>query len=319
VGSFTLTGTTHTDAGSYLADAWSFAGGTNYNDKSGTVDNSIGKADAAIVVTPYNVVYNGSAHTATAAATGIGGASVGSFTLTGTTHTDAGTYAADAWSFAGGTNYNDASGTVGDSIAQAGQTIAFAALADRTVGDPAFALSATATSGLPVSFSAAGNCTVTGNLVTLGAAGNCSITASQAGNVNFSAAAAVSQSFTINPAPPTGGGPLVNPGPQTNHEGDEVELDLQLVQTRNAAGRHEDNRPLGVFTAANLPEGLHLEKEHGVIRGHVAKNSAGDYGVVVTFTQGGTTFSQAFTWTILRGDWKDKGDTDKGDRDNRDR
>jgi hypothetical protein len=118
--------------------------------------------------------------------------------------------------------------------------------------------------------------------------------------VNYFAAAPVSQSFTIAPAV-TNAGPLVNPGPQSNKEGDEVELQLQLVDTGAAPGHNEDDRPRGVFTAANLPDGLHLEKEHGVIRGHVAKRSAGNYPVVVTFSQGGVTLSQTFTWTILPG------------------
>ncbi len=122
--SLTLTGTTHTNAGDYPSDAWSFSGGTNYNDASGTVHNSIAKATAIIVVTPYNVTYDGNPHTATGTATGVGGADLSAgLTLTGTTHTNAGDYPADAWSFAGGVNYNDASGTVHDSIAKANATI----------------------------------------------------------------------------------------------------------------------------------------------------------------------------------------------------
>ncbi|HMH79084.1 MAG TPA: YDG domain-containing protein, partial [Candidatus Acidoferrum sp.] len=96
VGSFILTGTQHTDAGIYNADAWSFSGGTNYNDKNGSVDDKINKIDATVSVTAYNVPYDGAQHTASATATGLGGASVGSFILTGTQHTDAGIYNADA-------------------------------------------------------------------------------------------------------------------------------------------------------------------------------------------------------------------------------
>src|SRR5207244_13410881 len=51
--SFTLSGTTHTNAGTYNKDAWSFSGGTNYNDDSGTLDNSIAKTTAKVTVTPY--------------------------------------------------------------------------------------------------------------------------------------------------------------------------------------------------------------------------------------------------------------------------
>ena len=57
-------------------------------------------------------------------------------------------------------------------------------------------------SALTVSFTAAGQCTVVGALVHLTGAGSCTITADQAGNTDFSAAAPVSQSFTIvNPVP----------------------------------------------------------------------------------------------------------------------
>jgi hypothetical protein len=86
-------------------------------------------------------------------------------------------------------------------IARGSQTISFAPLADKTLGDPDFTVSATASSGLTVSFAATGNCTVSGSTVHLTAEGSCTITASQAGNANYNAAASVPQSFTINPAP----------------------------------------------------------------------------------------------------------------------
>ena len=55
---------------------------------------------ASITVTPYSVTYDGNSHTATGTATGVGGVDLGSdLNLTGTTHTNAGTYASDAWTF----------------------------------------------------------------------------------------------------------------------------------------------------------------------------------------------------------------------------
>ena len=104
--------------------SWTFTDVSgNYNDASGTAAIVISKADATIVVTPYAVPFDGSAHTATGTATGVGGANLGAqLTLSGTTHTNAGTYATDAWSFAGGANYNDASGTASDSISQVAST-----------------------------------------------------------------------------------------------------------------------------------------------------------------------------------------------------
>jgi hypothetical protein len=84
--------------------------------------------------------------------------------------------------------------------AKTSQTITFGPLADRTFGDPPFTVSATASSGLPVSFGAAGSCTVAGNLVTLTGVGACTITASQAGDVGFNPAADVARTFTVRPA-----------------------------------------------------------------------------------------------------------------------
>jgi hypothetical protein len=51
--------------------------------------------------------------------------------------------------------------------------------------------------GLAVSFSATGNCTVSGPSVHLTGAGSCTITASQAGNANFKPAASVQRSLSI--------------------------------------------------------------------------------------------------------------------------
>lgn len=77
------------------------------------------------------------------------------------------------------------------------QAVTFGALANKKIGDPSFALSATASSGLAVTYTASGSCSVTGNLVTLTAAGTCTITAHQTGNGVYNAAADVPQSFTI--------------------------------------------------------------------------------------------------------------------------
>jgi multimeric flavodoxin WrbA len=120
-----LSGTTHTAAGDYTGDAWSFTDSTgNYNDDNGTVDDNIDKADAVIVVTPYDVTYDCEAHTATGGATGVDDESLSGLDLSGTTHTAAGDYTGDAWSFTDVTgNYNNDSGTVDDNIDKAALTV----------------------------------------------------------------------------------------------------------------------------------------------------------------------------------------------------
>lgn len=94
-------------------------------------------------------------------------------------------------------------------VTRASQTITFAALPDRTLGDARFTVAATASSGLPVGFSAAGACTVTGSTVTITGAGSCTVTASQPGDATYDPAPEVPQTFAIARAAQTiGFGPL---------------------------------------------------------------------------------------------------------------
>ena len=109
-------GATFTDVPGGTAH-WTFTGGTNYNDQSGNVDITITKADATCTVTGYDVVLDGNAHTATGSCSGVGGVDLTSLLdLSGTTHTAAGDYLADPWTFAGNGNYKNQSGTVSDRI-----------------------------------------------------------------------------------------------------------------------------------------------------------------------------------------------------------
>jgi hypothetical protein len=77
------------------------------------------------------------------------------------------------------------------------QTITFDPIADRTYGDPSFTPSATASSGLPVSFSASGSCFFFGGVVYITSGGFCTVTASQPGGLNFNPAPDVSRTFAI--------------------------------------------------------------------------------------------------------------------------
>jgi hypothetical protein len=87
------------------------------------------------------------------------------------------------------------------SINQATQTISFSALTNKTYGDPAFALNASASSGLPVSFSVvSGPATITDDMLTIVGAGTVVVRASQAGDVTWSAAAPVDRSLEIEKA-----------------------------------------------------------------------------------------------------------------------
>ena len=107
-------------------------------------------------------------------------------------------------SYSGDTGYaasvSGTTGLVGPVLTA--QTIAFGALSGRPLGSAAFTVSATASSGLMVSFNSQTTsvCTVSGAngaTVTPLAVGTCTIQATQAGNTTYAAAAPVSQSFQV--------------------------------------------------------------------------------------------------------------------------
>ena len=125
--------------------------------------------------------------------TGVCSHTGGTFTMTSGTGT-----CSVKFDEAGDANYNDATQIVENVTAQkSNQAINFGTLADKTYGDPDFNVSATADSGLAVSFTAGGNCTVSGSTVHLTGPGNCTITAHQAGDSNYNAATDVPQTFQI--------------------------------------------------------------------------------------------------------------------------
>ena len=86
-------------------------------------------------------------------------------------------------------------------ISKASQTITFApAPVGKRYLDAQFTISATASSGLAVSYSDTNPndaCTVSGAVITTVGAGTCSVTANQIGNTDFDAATPMTQSFTI--------------------------------------------------------------------------------------------------------------------------
>jgi hypothetical protein len=84
------------------------------------------------------------------------------------------------------------------------QTITFPAISDKTVGDAAFALTATASSNLPVAYSTdSDKVTISGSTATIVKAGRAVIKANQAGNSSFTAAPEVTRSFCIKPTKPS--------------------------------------------------------------------------------------------------------------------
>jgi uncharacterized protein (TIGR03437 family) len=80
------------------------------------------------------------------------------------------------------------------------QTIAFTPVANKTLGDPSFFVAATASSGLPVSYSSTtpAVCSLSENMVTLVGQGTCKISAIRTGDV-FLTSASASISFSVAP------------------------------------------------------------------------------------------------------------------------
>jgi hypothetical protein len=120
---------------------------------------------------------HGGTWTVTATGISLSGSKAGNYLLTGSTATRSAT------------------------ILPAPQAISFGALADKLFGNPPFSVSATATSGLPVSFAVTTpgtwQCTVSDATVTLTGAGTCSIAATQGGSWDYLPAPPVTQSFHI--------------------------------------------------------------------------------------------------------------------------
>ena len=104
---------------------------------------------------------------------------------------------------AGNYSLSSTTATTTADITRAEQTISFGALASKTYGDSDFDVSATASSGLAVSFTSSGSCTVAGSTVHISGAGSCTITAHQPGDANYNPAPDVPQSFSIAARPVT--------------------------------------------------------------------------------------------------------------------
>jgi len=127
----------------------------------------------------------------------IGGATSSSYAIASVALTDAGSYDVVVTNSCGSATSTGATLAVNKKT----QTITFDTLSNKAYGDADFNVSATATSGLTVSFIASGNCTVSGNTVHITAAGSCTITAQQAGDsTTWGAATDVPQSFNIGQA-----------------------------------------------------------------------------------------------------------------------
>ena len=193
-----------TDVGSYPATV-DCAASTNYNAATGLSAGSfvINKAAADCgSIAGYSVTYNGNPHIATGTCQGVGSdGTLSGLNLTLTTHTNAGVYNGDAWSFTDVSgNYNDTAGTVDNSIAKANPTLA---VTNSPVTYTGLGQAATVDAGL-VAGSASN--ILAGGLATQTDAGTYAVTAdfTPTDTTNYnSLVAAPAGNFVINPATAT--------------------------------------------------------------------------------------------------------------------
>jgi len=168
----------------------------------GTADLSATLSSSGVGLSSKSVTFTLNGNNAGSAITdGSGIATVSAASLAGI---NAGSYPGGVGaSFAGDSGFNASSGSGDLTVSKIDQTITFGALAGKIFGDADFSVSASATSGLTVSFGASGNCTVTGVTVHITGAGSCTITASQIGDGNYNPATDVPQTFSISKAAQT--------------------------------------------------------------------------------------------------------------------
>ncbi len=181
------------------------------------------------------------------------------------------------------------------------QTISFAPLANQVQGTSVM-LSASATSGLPVSFSSLtpSICTVSGTTATLINPGTCNIQASQPGNAQYAAATPVAQGFTVSPAANF----TITPIPPTEivYRGrlGGVILKLQSVQGFNANVTLSCAGGPAGSKCADLPQTVHVNGTAYAVSGVLFPQNAkpGTYTLTFTGASGSLTNSTTAKFTV---------------------
>ncbi len=188
------------------------AGDANYAVSQATSSTTATKASQTITATtpaPATAVYN-STFTLDASSTSgltVSYSSAGGCTNVGATFTmTSGTTACTVqYDQAGDVNYAAAQATSSTTATKASQTITVTTPAPATAAfNSTFTVAATATSGLPVSYSSAGGCTNVGATFTMTSGTTaCIVQYDQAGDTNYNAAAQVTNSTTTGKASQT--------------------------------------------------------------------------------------------------------------------
>ena len=121
-----------------------------------------------------------------------------------------------------------------------------------------FGVSATASSGLPVSFAAAGNCTVSGSTIHLTGAGSCTVTASQSGDATYAPATPMSRSFAIGKA-----GQTITFGPLADKTFGDPDFTVSATASSGLAVSFAATRPVHGLGKHCPPDCVGLVHDHG--------------------------------------------------------
>jgi hypothetical protein len=186
-------------------------------------------------------------------------------------------------SHAGSVNFNPASASVTFEVIdhRQAQAITFSVIPDQSIESGQTTLSATASSGLPVTFElVSGPATISGNTVSFDELGTVVLRAIQAGNTSFHAATPVERSFeifTITAVREIASGLKIYPNPATDYlqieipDGEEAEVFMSSMDGRDAISTKTSTGRVDIST---LSGGLY------VLRVHVAGKVAAIHKIV---------------------------------------
>ncbi len=201
----TLTDSTVTITGGGVIRVRAFQeGNASFNPAEAFLDITVNRAPATISLSNLQFVYDGSPKPATVNTNPLGLNHVVTYNGSGNLPVNAGSYAVAATITS--PNYQGSA----DStlvISQATQTISLQPIPDKAFNDLPFFVQASASSGLPLSYSivtvpASGVAVINGAIISIIGGGTVTVTVSQAGNQNYLPATAQT-TFTITPPPAT--------------------------------------------------------------------------------------------------------------------
>jgi len=170
------------------------------------------------------------------------------------------------------------------------QSIIFATLPNKVFGESPFNLTATASSGLDVTYVSSNTsvATVLGNTVTIVGAGETVITASQAGNLNYNAAPAVEQTLTVDKGDQT-----ITFGSLVSKKTGDASFTLGATASSALAVAYESLNPAVATVSGNTVTivGVGSAVIRATQAGNANYNAAPTVEQTLTVTSSGTTFA----------------------------